>query len=66
MEDIRPNALDIAFNDLQVEEKSHEVDELVNSIAGKIAVYQREVKKQKGAKELLKTLTNLQTFYSSI
>lgn len=58
--------LDIAFNDLQVEEKSHEVDELVNSIAGKIAVYQREVKKQKGAKELLKTLTNLQTFYSSI
>lgn len=56
--------LDVAFNHSNDEESDKKVSELMNSIAGKLAVYNRELNKDSVSQEVLGTLASLQKFYS--
>lgn len=56
--------LDVAFNHSSDEESDKKVSELMNSIAGKLAVYNRELNKDSVSQEVLGTLASLQKFYS--
>lgn len=54
---------DIAFNS-SFERSDKRTAELMNSVAGKLAVYQREVNKNVASSSILVTINRLQNYYS--